>query len=409
MTEKLQSPDLTNRAFLLIISGGIAAYKSLELIRLLRKSGAHVRCILTQGGAEFVTPLSISALSENPVYTDLWSLKDESEMGHIRLSREADAIIIAPASANMIAKISHGLADDLASTCVLASDKPVIIAPAMNHRMWSNAATQDNLKILKARGMTILEPTEGEMACGEYGIGRMREPEEIVHALHSFFFTQPLKGLKALVTAGPTYEPIDPVRFIGNRSSGKQGIAIARALQMAGADVTLIMGPVETGLQTNTYGSGSLTIKKTQTAQEMLSACIATLPVEIAVCAAAVSDWRPSDVQLHKMKKRNDQSPPAIELSENPDILKILSHHAQRPRLVVGFAAETENLLANASQKRVNKGCDWIIANTVSENSFGSDENEVTLITASSAIHWPRAPKTDIAHKIVQHITEYFQ
>ncbi|MCK6418233.1 MAG: bifunctional phosphopantothenoylcysteine decarboxylase/phosphopantothenate--cysteine ligase CoaBC [Alphaproteobacteria bacterium] len=392
-----------NKSILLIITGGIAAYKSLELIRLLRKDGAQIRSILTAGGAQFVTPLSVSALCEHPAYTDLWSLKDESEMGHIRLVREADLIVVAPASADFMAKMAHGLADDLASTCLLAADKPILIAPAMNHRMWAHPATQNNVATLRARGVQVIGPDAGAMACGEYGPGRMSEPEVIFNHIHSFFFnTDQLHGLKALVTAGPTFEPIDPVRFIGNRSSGKQGIAIAQALHDSGADVTLVLGPADEPVPAH------LRVIKVHTAQEMLAACESALPADIAICAAAVSDWRPAEFQEHKMKKRSDQSPPAIALSENPDILKTLSHHKNRPRLVVGFAAETHNLLDHARQKLKTKGCDWIVANNVSENVFGADENHAFLITSQTTLEWPRAPKAQIARRLVQQITEFF-
>lgn len=394
---------LHDKSILLIITGGIAAYKSLELIRLLRQDGAQVRCILTSGGAHFVTPLSVSALCEHPAYTDLWSLKDESEMGHIRLVRETDLIVVAPASANFMAKMAHGLADDLASTCLLAADKPILIAPAMNHRMWTHPATQANVATLQARGVRMIGPDEGAMACGEYGPGRMAEPENILEQIRSFFLNRSiLKGTKALVTAGPTFEPIDPVRFIGNRSSGKQGIAIAQALHEAGADVTLVLGPA------HEPAPAHLRVIRVHTAQDMLAACEAALPADIAICAAAVSDWRPAEFQDRKMKKRSDQSPPAIELAENPDILKTLSHHKNRPRLVVGFAAETENLLDHARQKLKTKGCDWIVANNVSENVFGAQENHAFLITSQTTLEWPRAPKAQIARRLVQHITEFF-
>jgi len=401
---------LTGRNILLVISGGIAAYKSLELIRLIRKAGGTVRCILTKGGEQFVTPLSVASLSENPVYTDLWSLKDETEMGHIRLSREADLIVVAPASANMIAKIAHGMADDLASTTLLASDKPILIAPAMNHMMWQNPATQANIKILQSRGIPRVGPCHGDMACGETGEGRMAEPEEIFEAIITALSTasaasgKDLAGFTALVTSGPTYEPLDPVRFIGNRSSGKQGHAIAAALAERGAKVTLITGPVALA-----DPSGVKTIH-VETAVEMLDACRKALPTDIAVCAAAVSDWSAITVLTHKIKKRGDRVPPDIKLKENPDILAAISHTIKnRPKLIVGFAAETENLVEAAKEKRSGKGCDWIVANLVSEGQvFGADDNHVYLITESGAEEWQKAGKAEVARKLAQRIAEKF-
>ncbi len=398
--------DFKDKSILLIISGGIAAYKSLELIRLIKKSGGSVRCILTRGGEQFVTPLSVSALCEEQVYTDLWSLKDETEMGHIRLSREADLIVIAPASANIIAGIAHGTAKDLATTTLLAADKPILIAPAMNHKMWDNPATQDNIATLQKRGIELIGPTEGAMACNEHGMGRMSEPEDIFAAINAFFFNKPLKGYKALVTSGPTFEPLDPVRFIGNRSSGKQGHAIATALHQLGADVTLVTGPVTlpdpTGVNTSHI----------ETAQEMLKACEHALPADIAVCAAAVSDWSPAEQQDHKIKKRGDESPPAIALKENPDILKTLSNHKNRPALVVGFAAETENLEENAKAKLSRKGCDWILANLVGQTDkkiFGEDQNHVYLINSSGAYDWQPMSKLAIANKLTEEIIKHFE
>lgn len=393
-----------DKNILLVISGGIAAYKGLELIRALRKSGAGVQCILTKGGAEFITPLSVASLSENPVYTDLFSLKDETEMGHIRLSREADVIVVVPASANLIAKLAQGIADDLASTTLLAGDKQILFAPAMNQMMWSNAATQENLKILRARGYMQIGPASGEMACGETGLGRMAEPDDILRAIENhFMFADALKGKTALVTAGPTYEPIDPVRFIGNRSSGKQGFAIARALQRAGANVTLITGP--TSLEAP-YGVNT---RRIETAAQMLETVQKTLPVDIAVCTAAVSDWAPSDTAHTKMKKNGDV-PPTISLRENPDILETISKAQNRPALVIGFAAETNNVIDNACTKRVKKQCDWILANNVADASrgFDSDDNIVTLITNDGTqTPWPLQSKDAIAAQLVQHIISY--
>lgn len=396
---------LENKNILLIISGGIAAYKSLELIRLLKKSGASVKAILTKGGEQFVTPLSVSALCEQECFTELWSLKDEAEMSHIRLSREADAIIIAPASADLLAKMAHGHANDLASTMLLAADKKALIAPAMNHKMWDNPATQRNIETLHADGHHFIGPTEGDMACGEHGMGRMSEPEDIHTAINNFFLTnKPLAGKTALVTSGPTYEALDPVRFIGNRSSGKQGHAIAQALQQAGANVTLITGPVALP---DPQGINTIHI---ESAADMLNACEGALPTDIAICAAAVSDWSAAQEANHKIKKRADQNPPTLQLKENPDILKTLSNHKNRPELVIGFAAETEDLLENATRKRTRKGCDWILANNVGQESiFGADENHVYLITQNTQTEWTRASKQEIASKLVQEIINHIE
>ena len=366
---------LHDKTILLIISGGIAAYKSLDLIRQLRKAGAQVRCIVSKGGAQFVTPMSVAALSEHEVYTDLFSLKDESEMGHIRLSREADLILVAPASANMIAKMAHGLADDLASTCILASDKPVMIVPAMNPMMWDHQATQDNIETLSDRGVGQIGPASGEMACGETGMGRMAEPEDILSAVYDFFFERPLKGKHAIVTSGPTYEAIDPVRFIGNRSSGKQGHAIACALIKAGAGVTYISGPTALSCPP---GANSISV---EAASEMLEAVENALPADIFIGAAAVCDWAVDNVSTQKLKKREGQSAPALTFTENPDILKTVSSHENRPELVCGFAAETQDMDNNAKAKLLRKKCDWLVGNNVcsAQNIFGSDENEVCL------------------------------
>ena len=356
---------LATRSILLIISGGIAAYKSLELIRLFKKTGTYVRVILTKGGEQFVTPLSVSALSEHPVYTELWSLKDETEMGHIRLSREADLIIVAPASANLIAKMANGIADDLASTTLLASNKPIMISPAMNPEMWAKPSTQRNVETLRQDGIHIIEPNLGDMACGETGTGRMPEAEELFKAAEDFFLKdKPLAGKTAIVTAGPTYEPIDPVRFIGNRSSGKQGYAIAAELAQQGALVTLVTGPVSLPTPQNVQ------IISIETAEEMKKAVTNALPADIFVGAAAVADWRVENPAPQKMKKRIGQTTPDLKFTENPDILAFVSKHSNRPSLVIGFAAETEDVLSNARAKLVKKGCDWIVANQV-----GTDEN----------------------------------
>jgi phosphopantothenoylcysteine decarboxylase / phosphopantothenate---cysteine ligase len=399
---KIMAQTFENKRILLIISGGIAAYKSLELIRLIRKQKGHVRCILTKGGEQFITPLSVASLSEETVYTDLWSLKDETEMGHIRLSREADLIVVAPASANIIAQMAQGQASDLASTTLLAANKPVLLAPAMNHSMWDNDATCNNVAILQQRGVLMVGPTEGDMACGEYGMGRMAEPEDIIEAITDFFFERPLKGLTALVTSGPTHEPLDPVRFIGNRSSGKQGHAIAEALALAGADVTLISGPVSIKPPAN------VKTVEVETADQMLKACENALPADIAVFAAAVADWAPEKTLEHKIKKRDNKSAPDIKLRENPDILQTFSKHKNRPRLVIGFAAETENLVDNAKQKLKSKGCDWILANDVSENVFGAEENHVYLVSMTQTEDWKQSSKRRVAARLAEKITEYF-
>lgn len=400
---------LKNRSILLIISGGIAAYKSLELIRLLKRDGTDVRCILTAAGEKFVTPLSVSALSQNKVYNDLWSLTDEAEMGHIRLSRESDLVVVAPASADILAKMAHGLAGDLATTALLATNKPVMVAPAMNPEMWNNPATQHNISILTQRGVSVIPPESGEMACGETGVGRMSEATTIHQAIHSFFLSKPLKGRKALVTAGPTFEPIDPVRFLGNRSSGRQGYAIAEALRNLGADVTLVSGEVALSPPT-----GIKTIRVT-TALEMLESCESALPADIAIFSAAVSDWRPQSVQSAKIKKSGASTPPDIHLVENPDILATISTHRKRPALVIGFAAETQDLKENATRKLKTKNCDWIVGNLVGadenghEKTFGSAENQIYLLTNNAAEEWPRLSKKEIALRLALRIAESFK
>ncbi len=395
---------MQNKRILLVISGGIAAYKSLELIRLLKKSGADVRCILTKGGAEFVTPLSVAALSGNQVYSDLFSLKDESEMGHIRLSRECDLIVVAPASANMIARIAHGLADDLASTTILASDKPVMVCPAMNPQMWENAATKDNIETIRKRGVHISGPAAGEMACGEVGYGRLLEPEQILADIVNFFNAgKALAGMKAIVTSGPTFEPIDPVRYIGNRSSGKQGHAIAKALADLGADVTLVTGP--TSLE-NPNGVKTIRI---ETAAQMLEHCQKSLPADIFVAAAAVADWTPENYAASKMKKTSDTGM-TLSFRQNPDILSTLSTGANRPRLVIGFAAETNNVLENARSKLARKGCDWLVANSVSDTNpvFGADQNQVYFLTSDGTEEWAKATKDDVASKLAGRVALFF-
>ncbi len=396
---------LAGKRILLIISGGIAAYKSLELIRRLRERGTGVRCILTEAGREFVTPLSVSALSEDKVYGALFSLTDESEMGHIRLSREADLVVVAPATADILARMAQGLADDLATAALLATDKPVMVAPAMNVRMWEHPATQANLASLVRRGVLQAGPDAGPMACGEEGEGRMIEPAAIVEAIEAWLGARaPLAGRRALVTSGPTFEAIDPVRYIANRSSGKQGAAIAAALARSGADTVLVTGPVR---EPHPPGVAAVEI---ESAREMLEACRAALPVDVAVCAAAVADWRPADAAPRKIKKSGDR-PPALRLVENPDVLAALAAPGNmRPRLVIGFAAETEAIAANARAKREAKGCDWILANDVSPAAgvFGGDDNRIHLIDGDGEESWPRLDKREIAERIAERIARWF-
>ena len=392
---------------LLIVAGGIAAYKTLELIRRLRERGHGVRCILTRAGAEFVTPLALASLSGERVFTDLFSLTDEAEIGHIRLSREADLVVVAPATADLIAKMAHGLADDLASTALLATDKPVLIAPAMNPAMWAHPATQRSIGQVRADGVGVVGPNPGDMACGETGLGRMAEPEQILAAIEDLLAAPagPLIGVRALVTSGPTIEAIDPVRFLANRSSGKQGHAIAAALVRAGAEVTLVTGPVH---EPDPPGAA---VVRVESAREMLEACEAALPVEVAVCAAAVADWRVAEVSREKLKKQRGQSPPKLVLAENPDILKTLSHAAERPRLVIGFAAETEDLSGNARRKLAAKGCDWIVANDVSreQGTFGGVDNSVQLIRSDAEPEtWPKLTKVEVAARLVARIAAHF-
>ena len=390
------------KRILLIVGGGIAAYKSLELTRLLRKAGIAVRPILTRAGAEFVTPLSLAALAEDKVYRELFSLTDEAAMGHIELSRSADLIVVAPATADLMAKAANGLAGDLASTTLLATDKPVLMAPAMNVRMWRHAATQRNLATLKADGVAFVGPDEGAMACGEYGPGRMAEPEAIFQAIVAALGAspRPLAGRRALVTAGPTAEAIDPVRVLTNRSSGKQGYAIAAALAALGAEVVLVSGP------TALAAPPGVTRVDVESARDMLAACEAVLPADIAICVAAVADWRPRSVGDRKLKKAA-AAPDPIALVENPDILASLSKHARRPRLVVGFAAETHDLEANAAAKLSRKGCDWIVANDVSvAGTLGGDDNAVAIVSAGGVERWERMAKVEVAHRLARRIAE---
>lgn len=399
---------------LLIISGSISAYKSLELIRLMRKKSMRIQTILTQGGEKFITPLSAAALSESFVYTDLWSLKDETEMGHIGLARQAELIILAPASANLLAKMAHGMADDLASTTLLAADIPILIAPAMNPKMWENPATQANISRLQERGVRQIGPCQGETACGETGPGRMAEPEMILETALTMLDRPPplsapsdtssklLKGYKALVTAGPTHEPIDPVRFLANRSSGKQGYAIASQLATAGAKVTLVTGP------TSLPPPENVQVIKVQTTEKMKQACLKTLPVDIAICAAAPLDWQIDTPAQNKMKKKPHVSAPVLHLSETPDILREISNHpTSRPHLVVGFAAETEQLIKHARQKLKRKGCDWILANEVGqEKGFGTADNKIYFIGHDRCEEWPFMPKETIAQHLIIKIKE---
>lgn len=410
---------LSNKRILLIVAGGIAAYKTLELIRRLRERGASVRCILTRGGAQFVTPLSLAALSGDRVYDDLFSLTDEAAMGHIELSRDADLLVIAPATADLLAKMAAGLADDLATTALLATDKPVLVAPSMNVRMWENAATRANIETLASRGVLRVGPGAGDMACGEFGEGRMAEPNEILGAIEAFFRddaptvtpsggaparNRPLEGRKALVTSGPTHEAIDPVRYIANRSSGKQGHAIARALAWLGAETTLVSGP--TGLA----DPAGISVIHVESAREMLAACQQSLPVDVAVCAAAVSDWRTAEEAGQKMKK-NGGGPPALALTENPDILRTLGEAGNlRPGLLIGFAAETEKIVEHAKAKLEKKGADWILANDVSPatGTFGGDANVIHLINGDGVENWPRMSKEEVARRLVERIAENF-
>lgn len=394
---------LSDKRILLIVGGGIAAYKALELTRLLRKAGVGVRPILTKAGEQFVTPLSLAAISEDKVYSELFSLTDEAEMGHIELSRSADLVVVAPATADLIAKAVHGHASDLASTTLLATDKPVLMAPAMNVRMWEHPATRRNVAQLKADGVLFVGPDKGAMACGEYGFGRLAEPPAIFEAIMAALAgpaARPLAGKRAIVTAGPTAEPIDPVRVLTNRSSGKQGFAIAEALAKLGAEVTLVAGPVAVPTPA---GVRRVDI---ETAREMLAACEAALPADIAVCVAAVADWRPESAAGTKMKKGAD-GPPAITLVENPDILATLSQSARRPALVVGFAAETNDVEAYAKAKLAKKGCDWIVANDVSiAGTMGGDDNAVSIVTKNGVERWDRTAKSEVARKLAERMAQ---
>ena len=392
---------------LLIVSGGIAAYKALELARLLRKAGIGVTAVLTEGGAHFVTALSLQALTETRVYTDLWSLTDESEMGHIQLSRAADLVVVAPASADILACMATGRAHDLATTLLLATDTPVLAAPAMNVRMWQHPATVANVATLRNRGVLFVGPDEGVMACNEFGPGRLAEPPAMLAAIQACLaptLCAPprLAGVHALVTSGPTHEPIDPVRYIANRSSGRQGTAIAAALLALGARVTLVSGPTGQAMPPGA------TVHRVETAAEMLAACQAALPADVAVCAAAVADWH-VEAAAHKLKKRPGASPPTLVLHPNPDILATLARPGpDRPRLVVGFAAETEDVAGNAAAKRLRKGCDWVVANDVrpATGIMAGGSNQVHLVTADGEEDWPMLPKQEVAARLAARIAD---
>ncbi|WP_299754334.1 bifunctional phosphopantothenoylcysteine decarboxylase/phosphopantothenate--cysteine ligase CoaBC [uncultured Boseongicola sp.] len=392
---------LQGKRILLIIGGGISAYKSLELIRLIKREGGSVTPVLTRAAEQFVTPLSVAALAGHKAYTHLFDLTDEAEMGHIELSRSADLVVVAPATADLMAKMANGQANDLASTLLLATDTPVLVAPAMNVRMWLHPANQRNIATLEADGIHRIGPNEGDMACGEFGPGRMTEPVEIHAEIMALLATGPLGGRHIIVTSGPTHEPIDPVRYLANRSSGQQGSAIASALAGLGAQVTFVTGPARTAPPLG------VKVVKVETASEMLDAVISALPADAAVFAAAVADWRVAEVAAGKIKKAKAEGPPALALMENPDILATVSQMTKgRPELVVGFAAETDDVVAHAAQKRKRKGCDWIVANDVSPETgiMGGSENAVTVIDADGPETWPRASKDDVARKLALRI-----
>jgi len=405
----LADAPLEGQRVLLILGGGIAAYKCLELIRRLKERGARVRCVMTDAAAQFVTPLSVASLSGEKVYDALFDLTDEAEMGHIQLSRDADLLVVAPATADLMARMAHGLANDLATTLLLATDAPVMVVPAMNVRMWTHGATQRNVAQLLSDGIEVVGPDEGDMACGEFGPGRMAEPDVIAAAIEMRLARleqgQPLKGRRALVTSGPTHEPIDPVRYLANRSSGKQGHAIAVALAALGADTHLIAGPTQ---QSDPFG---VHVTHVETARDMLEACEAALPVDVAVCAAAVADWRVDQQADQKIKKGNEAAP-SLALSENPDILASLSaRKSDRPSLMIGFAAETEQVIDHAKAKLARKGCDWIVANDVAPETgiMGGDHNQVHLISAAACEAWPVLSKAAVARKLADRIATHFQ
>ena len=404
-------PPMQTKRILLIIGGGIAAYKSCEVIRLIRRAGGEVTCVLTKGGAQFVTEMTLAALSEHPVHSNLWDLKNEVEMGHIQLSRAADLVVVCPATADIMAKMAAGIADDLATTLLLATDKPVLAVPAMNVRMWEHAATVANVATLRARGVTVADPDEGMMACGEYGAGRLPEPEAVLGAIRAALGQAgavhgALAGRHVLITAGPTHEPIDPVRYIANRSSGQQGFAMAKAAAAAGAKVTLVAGPVT--LPT----PRGVTRVNVQTAREMAAAVEAALPADIAVMVAAVADWRADGEAAQKLKKDGSGQIPPLALVENPDILAALCRSDRRPALVVGFAAETQQVIAYAQAKMARKGADWIVANDVSggpgASVMGGATNAVHIVTASGVESLPDMPKLAVATALIERIARAF-
>ncbi|MEM6626015.1 MAG: bifunctional phosphopantothenoylcysteine decarboxylase/phosphopantothenate--cysteine ligase CoaBC [Pseudomonadota bacterium] len=401
--EPVETFVLADKSILLIIGGGIAAYKSLELIRTLAKQGVRTRCILTKGGAEFVTPLSVSALSGEKVFSDLFDLTDEAEMGHIELSRSADLVVVCPATADLLGKAACGLAPDLATTALLATDKPVLMVPAMNVRMWEHKAVQRNVAQLREDGVYVMEPDQGEMACGEYGPGRLPEVDRIAVEIRGLLRKPadgPLVGRRAVVTAGPTREPLDPVRYLSNHSSGKQGYAIAYALSRLGADVTLVTGP------TALSPPDGLKTVQIETARDMLSAVKAELPADVFVSVAAVADWRPASPAGQKIKAKAEDGLPALKLRENPDILKKISaKRKKRPSLVIGFAAETNDVETHARAKLLRKGCDWIVANDVSGDVMGGSDNEITLVKRSGLERWPRMGKGEVATRLAERIS----
>lgn len=396
---------MNGKRILLVIGGGIAAYKACELIRLIRKAGGAVTCVLTEGGAQFVTPMTLAALSEAQVYTSLWDLKNETEMGHIQLSREADLIVICPATADLMAKMAAGIADDLATTLLLATDTQAMAVPAMNVRMWEHEATKRNVARLREDGVIVLDPDEGAMACGEYGEGRLPEPEAVFAEIEERLnggatgASQPLAGKRIVITAGPTHEPIDPVRYIANRSSGRQGFAIAEALARLGADVELISGPVS--LET----PRGVQRTDVETAREMEAAVNRALPADVAILVAAVADWR-AEASPRKIKKGETGGPPALNLTENPDILAGLATHDQRPALLIGFAAETDKVVGHAKAKLDRKGCDWIVANDVSGEVMGGTDNSIHLITAKGVESWEQMPKREVARRLAERIVD---
>jgi phosphopantothenoylcysteine decarboxylase/phosphopantothenate--cysteine ligase len=393
---------MQGKRILLIVGGGIAAYKSCELVRLIRREGGEVTCVLTAGAANFVTPMTLAALSENPVHTTLWDLDAEAKMGHIQLSRQADLVVVCPATADLMAKMSAGIADDLAATLLLATDKPVLAVPAMNVRMWQHAATRRNVATLRSDGVEVLEPDEGPMACGEFGPGRLPEPAAILAAITAKLgdTAKPLAGKHVLVTAGPTHEPIDPVRYIANRSSGRQGFAIAEAAARAGARVTLVAGPV--ALPT----PPGVTRVDVQTAREMAAAVDAALPADAAIMVAAVADWRVAAEAGQKLKKDGSGEIPPLTLTENPDILARLARAPNRPRLLVGFAAETEHVVAHAEAKLAKKGADWIVANDVSGDVMGGALNAVHIVRAGGVESLPEMPKAAVAAALIERIAD---